>query len=168
MATTKIDTNTVTREQIDRCTRIIDPHTMEAFYLVLSETQDLVEYKVQYARLPSKHYTCTCKAGLNGFANCKDGVCKHVKWAVAAADEYKTEQAALAERDAKRSADAARLNRIRKLVEMGLTHPEALEAVETHTTLDDAALVRVIKADKAARRRGPAPRDDVRVFSLYR
>src|SRR5437870_11221941 len=104
MAVTKIDTSNVTAEQIDRCTRIVDPHTMEAFYLVLSETQDLVEYKVTYMRLPSKHYTCTCPAGLNGFVNCKDGVCKHVKWAKSAADEFKKELAALAERNAKANA----------------------------------------------------------------
>jgi hypothetical protein len=161
MAVTNIDTTGVTAEQIDRCTRVVDPHTMEAFYLVLSESQDLVEYKVTYVRLPSKHYTCTCPAGLNGFANCRDGVCKHIKWALKAAEEFKAELAA-------RAAKEAKLGRISKMVESGLTHIEAVEAVEMVTTLDDAARVRVIKADKAKRRKAPAPRDNNRAFSLYR
>jgi len=166
MATTKIDISNVTAEQIDRCSRIIDPRTMEAFYLVLSETQDLVEYKVQYMRLPSKHYTCSCPAGLNGFANCRDGVCKHVRWALAAAEQFKTELAALAKRDAEAAQKAAKLAKIRRLVEKGLTHPQALEAVETYTDLDEEALVRVFKAP--ARKVTGKGRTDLRTFSLMR
>lgn len=103
-----IDITEVTSEQIDRCHRIIDEQTMEVFYLVQSESDDLVEYKVQYQTLPTKHYTCTCPAGLAGFAHVRhaSGVCKHVRWALAAAQEYKAELRARAQRDAARAAVA--------------------------------------------------------------
>lgn len=164
MTTTTIDISNVTPEQIDRCSRIIDLSTNKPFYLVLSETDNLTEYKVEYHTHPTKHFSCTCRAGQNGFANCRQGYCKHIKWAMAAADLSKAEQKALCQRQ-EQAAKQAKLDRIRKFVELGLTHDQALVASETHTTLDDESLARTIKAPV---RRGSKPRNDTRVFSLMR
>jgi hypothetical protein len=168
MATTKIDTTNVTSEQIERCTRCIDLNgeKPEPFYLVQSESDDLTEYAVRYHKLPTPHFSCMCKSGQNGFANCKDGVCKHVKWSCAAADEYKAEQAALAERDAKREADAAKLAKIRRLVEKGLTHEQALLAADNHESVSDDELLRVY--GKPAKKVTGKGRTDLRTFSLMR
>jgi len=84
----------VTEEQINRCQRILGPEGI--FYLVRSETDDLTEYKVEWRTFtssgkPVKRFTCTCPAGLNGFAYVrnKTGVCKHIRWCVAHAQWYK-------------------------------------------------------------------------------
>lgn len=93
MATTT--TNTVTQEQIDACTRVIDLTVNRVFYQVRSERNPLVEYKVQYQKDPARpgkgYFTCTCPAGLEGFIHCSQGTCKHVRWALAAEQVYKVE-----------------------------------------------------------------------------
>ncbi len=90
--TTTFNNNQVTFEQINKCHRIIDDKTGKAFYMVESEHDSLVEYTVRYNEETHK-FTCTCKAGQDGFAHCRNasGYCKHVRWAVAAAAEDKKE-----------------------------------------------------------------------------
>jgi len=99
MATTT--TTTVTQEQIDCCTRVINLNAAHVFYQVRSERDPLVEYTVRYEkdlRRPGKGYfTCTCPAGLEGFIHCSQGVCKHVRWALAAEEAYKAEKKARVE-----------------------------------------------------------------------
>ncbi len=103
MATT---TTTVTQEQIDACTRVIDFNDhCRIFYQVRSERDPLVEYIVRYeysAHNPNKGYfTCTCPAGQEGFIHCSQGTCKHVRWALAAEDAYKAERKARKEAKAR-------------------------------------------------------------------
>ncbi|GCE04705.1 hypothetical protein [Dictyobacter aurantiacus] len=109
MATTT-KTSPITEQQINRCTRIIDMQTMEPFYLVQSEADDLIEYKVQYhkdPKCPGKgHFTCTCPAGLDGFIHCSGPYCKHIRWALAASQVHKAELKAQAQ--AKKDASPAR------------------------------------------------------------
>ncbi len=95
-----VDTTNVTDEQIGRCHKVFSGST--PFYMVESEQDSLTEYKVRWSK---KHgFTCTCEAGQHGFSNCKDGICKHVKWAVAASREEREAvaelQAAIAEQAA--------------------------------------------------------------------
>lgn len=96
----------VTPAQIGACTKILDCQTHTNFYFVQSERDDLVEYKVVYSH--SKGFQCSCEAGQRGFANCKHGFCKHVKWAVACAEE---EKAALAELSRKQEQVKSALDR---------------------------------------------------------
>src|SRR5204863_3936045 len=63
------------------------------FYQVESERDSLVEYQVKWSR--ERGFTCTCPAGAVGFSNCRDGVCKHVRWSLAAAKEERDHFAAL-------------------------------------------------------------------------
>ncbi len=83
-----IATATVTAEQLDRCTRILDLNRKEAFYMVESESDPTVEYKVSAQRHGTRYYvTCTCKAGQAGIS------CKHVRWCIEAARLYRLELA---------------------------------------------------------------------------
>jgi len=86
----------VTSEQIGRCSKVIDLATSEDFYLVENESGECdehgtIEYAVRYDLTQSM--TCTCKSGQAGFCNVRhaSGVCKHVRWALAA---WKQEQEA--------------------------------------------------------------------------
>lgn len=80
----KIDTSKVTPSQIGKCYKVIGSDG-RAFYQVESESEP-VEYKVTWDR--AKGFQCTCEAGKQGFRYCyKQGVCKHVVWAVAAKRE---------------------------------------------------------------------------------
>lgn len=94
-------TTTVTQEQIDACTRVLDLSNNRVFYQVRSERDPLVEYKVEYVKDPKRpgkgYFTCTCPAGQNGFIHCSQGTCKHVRWALAAEDAYRAEKKARAE-----------------------------------------------------------------------
>lgn len=97
MTAKNIDFSKVTPDQIGRCTKIFEGS--KPCYMVLSESDDLTEYKVraQYnTELKKWIFTCTCPSGAEGFANVqhKSGVCKHVRWSLAAAAE---EKAAMAE-----------------------------------------------------------------------
>jgi hypothetical protein len=74
----------VTSEHTARCAKIWDFQNGEDFYLVESESDPTVEYKVQYSTYHG--FTCNCKAGLAGFSHVTrhpSGVCKHCRWAVA-------------------------------------------------------------------------------------
>ena len=100
ITTAKVSANIsdVTPEQIGRCRKFIA--STGNYYLVENEHDErdqageIIEYKVTYDK--EHGFTCSCKSGANGFANVKhaSGVCKHVRWSVAAAME---ERAALAE-----------------------------------------------------------------------
>jgi hypothetical protein len=150
----------VTEEQLDRCHRIIDEATGQVFYRVESESDPDTEYTVRAIRKDSKwHTTCSCPAGQHGTP------CKHRRWATAHADWFKAEQAALAERDAEATQKAAKLAKIRRLVEMGLTHAQAAEIADGYSDLDEATLARVYAVPV---RKSPKPRDDNKVFSLMR
>ncbi len=75
----------VTSEQTSKCQKVIDFQTNEDFYLIESESDPTVEYKVQYST--DHGFTCNCKAGEVGFSRITrhpSGVCKHVRWAVTA------------------------------------------------------------------------------------
>jgi len=82
----EINITTVTNEQIGRCHKVFSA-SGEAFYQVESERDSLTEYSVHYS--PTHGFTCSCPAGAEGFAHCAT-VCKHVKWALAAAKEERT------------------------------------------------------------------------------
>lgn len=85
-----IDISCVTSAEIDRCHRFIDLQSYLPYYLVESEQDSLIEYKVSSIyRNDEWSYTCTCKAGKYGFIHCKNGYCKHVRWAKAAEEDYK-------------------------------------------------------------------------------
>jgi hypothetical protein len=80
----EITISNVTDEQIGRCHKCFDDNN-KAFYVVESERDSLTEYRVRWSK--ERGFTCSCKAGEVGFSNCRDGVCKHVKWSLAAAKE---------------------------------------------------------------------------------
>ena len=90
----EVVTTAVTGEEIGRCYKAFEivNGKATAFYMVESSDDPLVEYKVKWDKFHG--FTCTCKAGEYGFAHCKDGICKHVKWSVACARE---EREAIAE-----------------------------------------------------------------------
>src|SRR6266849_9643437 len=99
--TIKINTTTVTDEQIAKCHRIVDGQTNEVFYMVESEEEKFnedgsrVEYKVTWDSV-KKVFGCTCASGAEGFRSCTfHATCKHCRWAVAAARRYRQEQDAL-------------------------------------------------------------------------
>jgi hypothetical protein len=138
-----ISTEHVTPEQIGNCTKCFDGST--PFYMVLSETQDLVEYKVRWNG-KARGFSCTCPAGQNGFARCRQGVCKHCVWAVAAARE---EKAAVAE--------------LHKLI------AEQAAPVSTAPTIDTATLARIEAAnERQAGKVSKAAPYQVKGFSLLR
>ena len=86
-----IATIQATSEQLARCHRVYDYAKHEYFYQVESESDPTVEYEVHF--IPGKGFTCTCPAGQEGFRSCSKGTCKHCRWAVAAARQYKAEVA---------------------------------------------------------------------------
>lgn len=77
---------TVTPEQIGRCSKIFDANG-KPFYLVLSESDNLTEYRVSWSK--QFGFQCSCPAGAEGFIHCKNNCCKHVVWSVACAEEEK-------------------------------------------------------------------------------
>jgi hypothetical protein len=91
----QVNTDSITPEQIGKCTKVLDCQTHQNFYLVENESGNiddeghLIEYKVTYSS--KMGFQCTCKAGQEGLVYCKNGYCKHVAWAVAAAKEEKAQ-----------------------------------------------------------------------------
>src|SRR5258708_9261960 len=77
----------ITTAQMSKCSKIIDMQTGEDFYQVES-SDGTTDYEVRYDS--EKGLTCTCEAGMHGFANCRN-YCWHVR---AAAACYKEEIAA--------------------------------------------------------------------------
>lgn len=92
----------VSSEEIGRCHKVFGPDK-KAFYQVENEAGhtdehgDLIEYKVTYSK--DHGFQCSCKCGEFGFWNVShaSGVCKHVRWSVAAALEEKAALKALAQ-----------------------------------------------------------------------
>lgn len=128
--TTTSTTTTVTAEQIARCHRTIDENTHTVFYMVENEGGKvdhegrIIEYKVQAVRIKGRWYfTCTCKAGQHGFTNCKAGVCKHVVWSKAAAQEYKELIKAEAQAQARNDAYKIERERLYKELNIGYASP---------------------------------------------
>ena len=74
-------TTTVTPEQIDACTRVIDQAKHEVFYLVQSATDVTVTYQVRFNR-QYKRLSCQCKGNQQGY------VCWHIRAAYEAAKQY--------------------------------------------------------------------------------
>jgi hypothetical protein len=115
-----INTNEVTGEQIGRCHKCFEGST--AFYMVENERGDIdpetfevIEYKVTWTR--EKGFACTCKAGEVAFSQCKDGICKHVRWSVACEKEVREALASIdaeiaAEKAAAAAAEKAKSERI--------------------------------------------------------
>lgn len=90
----------VTNEQIGICAKYFDSKGV-AFYTVQSESDRIdedgriVAYKVTY---DAKYgFRCTCPSGVHGFSNVKhpSGVCKHVRFSVACAQEEKRAMAGI-------------------------------------------------------------------------
>jgi len=82
----------VTSKQISKCSKVLDLATGEDFYLVENESGEcdehgIIEYPVHFSL--EHGFTCGCKSGQHGFSNVRhaSGVCKHVRWAVAAYNE---------------------------------------------------------------------------------
>jgi len=96
--------HTVTSAQIGRCSKIID-NVNGNFFKVLSESDDLTEYDVRFNRKTG--FTCTCKAGQEGFIHCKNGFCKHILWSVACEAEIKQAVAEQERYQAEQAAKAA-------------------------------------------------------------
>lgn len=73
----------VSQTQIDRCERTIGPDG-KVFYQVKSESYDENDttYNVRWNE-EHKCLTCDCKGGSAGYS------CKHMRWALAAEQEYK-------------------------------------------------------------------------------
>ena len=132
----------VTPEQSARATRIIDESTMHPFYLVESERDSLVEYKVTYSE--TFGFQCTCPSGLHGFWNVRhpSGVCKHVRWALAAAEEYKDFIKAEAEAEARITQQTA---------------PTPLMARVGYTNVDEVTLARIFRRDEERKARDKKP-----------
>jgi hypothetical protein len=124
----------VTSEQIGRCTKVYDFQLKANIYMVLSESDDLTEYRVTYNK--NHHcFCCTCPSGENGFSNVKhpSGVCKHVRWSCAAAAE---ERAALAETCKKQAMadDIITINRLNDYQQIAATTPvETIKASALRT-----------------------------------
>jgi hypothetical protein len=102
---TEINTTGVTPEQIGACHKIFEGSTPA--YMVQSESDSLVEYKVRWSK--EHGFTCTCKAGKVAFSNCKAGYCKHVLWSVAAGREEKEAVAELHRLIAEQAAPVAQV-----------------------------------------------------------
>ena len=86
VATVKSQIHTVSDEQIGKCHAAIGPDGV-TYYMVESESDNLVEYKVQYSHKTG--FTCSCKSGQVGFSNTRNGFCKHCVWALATAEEVR-------------------------------------------------------------------------------
>lgn len=85
----------VSSEQIGRCTKVYDHQQRANVYMVLSERDNETEYKVSYSK--EHGFSCECPSGEEGFSNVRHAsrVCKHVRWACAAAKEEKAYHDAL-------------------------------------------------------------------------
>jgi hypothetical protein len=107
---------------------------MHPFYLVESEHDSLVEYKVTYSE--TFGFQCTCPSGLHGFWNVRhpSGVCKHVRWAVAASEEYKGFIKAEAEAQA-------------RIAQQSVPAPTPQMARVGYTNVDEVTLARVLRRD---------------------
>jgi hypothetical protein len=72
----------VTDAQIGKCYGVYGSDDQK-FYMVESEHEVLIEYKVTYSARYG--FQCTCKSGQKGFWNVHhiSGVCKHCRWMVA-------------------------------------------------------------------------------------
>lgn len=81
----QINTSAVSGLEIGRCHKIFEGST--PVWMVESESDPDTEYKVKHSK--EHGFSCTCKAGLDGFAHCSQGVCKHVRWSVAAEAELR-------------------------------------------------------------------------------
>lgn len=78
----------ITSAQLARCLRCVEDNG-EVWYQVTSESKAGTYYEVRYSADFS--FTCTCPSGQHAFGNVKhpSGVCKHIRWALAASMEYK-------------------------------------------------------------------------------
>lgn len=133
-------TTEVTEEQIARCHRFVDESTKLPFYLVQSERDELVEYKVATIRKNGQWYiTCTCPAGLRGVP------CKHRRWAAAAAAEYKEMIKAAAQAQARIDAENARQALYTKL---------HIDYASANVSNDDLALIAKRNETPASTSRG--------------
>jgi len=126
-----MDYRTVTEEQLDACTRVIDEAKGEVFYLVASATDPDVTYQVRYNK-QYKVLSCTCKAAGSG------NTCWHRRAVVEHNRQFK----------AAKKAEAQAQARQLRLEELGLTRDEAREALSHTLTVDgqpadDETLVRV-------------------------
>jgi len=98
----------VTSEQVGKCHKLFDDQN-RAYYAVENERGDrdmdgeIIEYAVRYSQ--ERGYSCTCPAGDEGFVHVHhaSGVCKHVRWTVAAMLE---ERAYMRDLAAKQAAEA--------------------------------------------------------------
>jgi hypothetical protein len=87
----QVKINHITPAMIGLCTKVFDCQTGKNFYQVENEagTTDadgnIIEYKVTYSS--EKSFQCSCEAGKWGFTRTKLGYCKHIAWAMAAANE---------------------------------------------------------------------------------
>ncbi len=156
MTTTTTTTTAITEAQLAKCARIIDEQTGLPFYRVESESDSSVEYTVRYSKATG--YTCTCPAGERGFASCTHNrYCKHVRWSIAHAQEFKAEQVKAAH--------------VEKLMTMGLTMEEAKAASNAHVEIaghlaTDEELVRIY----GPRNRRPSEAEieqDARRYAAY-
>ena len=136
----EIDTSTVTSQQIGACYKVFVASI--PFYKVQSESDPFKQYTISWSR--EHGFTCTCPSGQHGFSNCKDGVCKHCKWALACERETRE---ALAELEAAIKAQAA--------------------PVATVTNVDAATLDRVQEACKKPAKVSKA-KGQTRGFALMR
>jgi hypothetical protein len=87
----QVKINSITAYQIGLCAKVFDCQTGKNFYQVENEAGNtdadgnIIEYKVTYSS--EKSFQCSCEAGKWGFTRTKLGYCKHIAWAVAAANE---------------------------------------------------------------------------------
>lgn len=90
-----IITGDITETLLNKTHRLINDNTGGVYYRVESasvefdENGDRVEYTVRYSK--ENGYTCTCKAGQDGFVHCGKGYCWHVRAVVKHAALYKAE-----------------------------------------------------------------------------
>jgi hypothetical protein len=113
----------ISAEQMGKCTRVVDFQIHEDLYLV--ESSDGTEdYKVRFD--PEMGFTCTCKAGQQAFASCKN-YCWHVRASVACWLEEQAYMQELAEKSV--STHNAALP-----IVIESTHPQELVAVRMSRT----------------------------------
>ncbi len=137
-----MDYRTVTGEQLDACTRVIDEARREVFYIVASATDPDVTYQVRYNK-QYKVLSCTCLAmnpptDEQGYFKYAPRPCWHVRAVVEHNRQFKA---------AKKAEAQARARQLR-LEELGLTRDEAREALSHTLTVDgqpagDETLARV-------------------------
>jgi hypothetical protein len=144
LATVAAHISDITEEQICTASRFIDESTMTPFYLVQSSQDDLVEYKVTYSE--TFGFACTCPSGLHGFWNVRhpSGVCRHVRIAVAASEDFKKLIKAQAEAEARIAAEK-------------VPAPTTLIAKVGYTDVDEVTLARVLRRDAERKAREQKP-----------